>query len=59
MSELLTVLVYLHQLRFRDFKTYYLGHVHGHLHHEFQHAVSYQRFVKLMPATVGPLCAYL
>ena len=31
----------------------------GHLHREFPQAVSYQRFVELMPTTVGPLCAYL
>ena len=31
----------------------------GHLHGEFPQAVSYQRFVELMPSTVGPLCAYL
>ncbi len=59
MSELVTILVYFHQMRFRDFKAYYLGYVRGHLHREFPQAVSYQRFVELMPTTVGPLCAYL
>ncbi len=59
MSEVLTILIYFHQMRFRDFKTYYLGYVLGHLHREFPQAVSYQRFVELMPTTVGPLCAYL
>ena len=59
MSELMTILIYFHQMRFRDFKTYYLGYVLGHLHREFPQAVSYQRFVELMPTTVGPLCAYL
>lgn len=59
MSEIVTILVYFHQLRFRDFKTYYLAYVLGHLQREFPQAVSYQRFVELMPSALGPLCAYL
>lgn len=59
MSEIMTILVYFHQMRFRDFKTYYLAYVRGHLRGEFPQAVSYQRFVELMPTTMGPLCAYL
>ncbi len=58
-SEVMTILIHFHQVRFRDFKTYYLVYVLGHLHREFPHAVSYQRFVELIPSTVGPLCAYL
>jgi transposase len=59
MSEIMTIVIHFHQMRFRDFKTYYLAYVRGHLHREFPHAVSYQRFVELMPGTIGPLCAYL
>lgn len=59
MSEVMTILIYFHQMRFRDFKTYYLAYVLGHLRPEFPQAVSYQRFVELMPSTIGPLCAYL
>ena len=59
MSEILTILIYFHQMRFRDFKTYYLAYVLGHLHQEFPQAVSYHRFVELRPSTLGPLCAYL
>ena len=59
MSEIITILVYFHQMRCRDFKTYYRAYVRGHLRREFPHAVSYQRFVELMPDSVGPLCAYL
>lgn len=55
----MTILVLFHQLRFRDFKTYYLVYVLSHLHREFPQAVSYQRFVELMPSALGPLCAYL
>jgi transposase len=59
MSEIITIVLHFHQMRFRDFKTYYLAYVLGHLRREFPHAVSYQRFVALMPTTLGPLCAYL
>lgn len=59
MSEVMTIVIYFHQMRFRDFKTYYLAYVRGHLPREFPQAVSYQRFVELMLTTIGPLCAYL
>jgi transposase len=59
MSEVMTIIIHFHQMRFRDFKTYYLAYVLGHLRREFPHAVSYQRFVELMPAALGPLCAYI
>lgn len=58
-SEVMTILIHFHQVRFRDFKTYYLVYVLGHLRREFPNAVSYQRFVELIPSTIGPLCAYL
>ncbi len=58
-SEVMTILIHFHQVRFRDFKTYYLVYVLGHLRREFPHAVSYQRFVELIPSIIGPLCAYL
>ncbi len=44
-SEIMTILIHFHQVRFRDFKTYYLVYVLGHLQREFPNAVSYQRFV--------------
>lgn len=59
MSEVMTILIYFHQMRFRDFKTSYLAYVLGHLRPEFPQAVSYQRFVELMPSTISPLCAYV
>ncbi len=49
MSELMTIVIYFHQMRFRDFKTYYLAYVRGHLHREFPQAVSYQRLVPCAP----------
>ncbi len=58
-SGVMTIMIHFHQVRFRDFKTYYRVYVLGHLRHEFPKAVSYQGFVERMPTTVGQLCAYL
>ena len=59
LSEVMTILVYFHQVRFRDFKTYYTHYVEGHLRGEFPHLVSYSRFLQLLPSALIPLCAYL
>lgn len=58
-SEIMTLLIYFHQMRYRDFKTYYTQYVQVHLSAEFPHLVSYNRFVELIPAVLVPLCAYL
>ncbi len=55
----MTILIHFHLVRFRDFTTYYRLYVLGHLRREFPNAVSYQRFVELLPGTIGPLCAYV
>ncbi len=55
LSEVITILVHFHQIRFRDFKIYSLVYVRGQLRREFPHAVSYQRFVALIPPALGPL----
>ena len=59
LSEVMTIMLHFHQLRFRDFKTYYLVYVLGHLRCAFPNAVRYQRFVELIPTVIGPLCASL
>ncbi len=59
LSEVMTIVIHFYQMRFRDFKTYYLAYVRSHLRTEFPQAVSYQRFVELMAMALGPLCAYL
>jgi hypothetical protein len=46
-------------MRVREVKTWYPAYVLGHLHRELPHAVSYPRFVELMPTTVGPRYAYV
>ena len=55
----MTIMIYFHQMRYRDFKTYYTQFVQGYLRAEFPRLVSYTRFVELMPSVLVPLCAYL
>ena len=55
----MTILIYFHQMRYRDFKTYYTQFVQVYLRSEFPCLVSYSRFVELTPAVLVPLCAYL
>lgn len=55
----MTILIYFHQMRYRDFKTYYTQFVQVYLRSEFPTLVSYNRFVELMPGVLVPLCAYL
>ena len=58
-SEIMTLLIFFHQMRYRDFKTYYTQFVQVYLRAEFPHLVSYTRFVELTPSVLVPLCAYL
>ena len=58
-SEVMTIIIYFHLSRYRDFKTYYIQYVQKHLRSEFPGVVSYNRFVELMPPTLLPLCHYL
>lgn len=58
-SEVMTIIIYFHQSRYRDFKTYYTQYVMKHLRREFPTLVSYTRFVELMPLALWPLCLYL
>ena len=59
LSEIMTILIYFHQSRYRDFKNFYLGYVKVHLQAEFPGLVSYQRFVELTPTALEGLCLYL
>lgn len=58
-SEIMTIIIYFHMMRYRDFKTYYTNYVMKHLRSEFPDLVSYNRFVELMPMALLPLCLYL
>jgi Transposase DDE domain len=59
LSEVMTILIYFHQSRYRNFKAYYKEYVCKQLKAEFPNLVSYERFVILMPSALGPLSAYL
>ena len=48
-SEIMTILVCYHFGTYRNFKEYYLNCIRGQLKQEFPDAVSYNRFVELMP----------
>jgi len=54
LSELMTIAVLFHQLRFRQFKAFYLLHVSRYLHNEFPKLPSYQRFIELLPRCAVP-----
>jgi hypothetical protein len=58
-SEIMTIIIYFHMARFRDFKTFYTWYVMKQLRSEFPNLVSYNRFVELMPMALLPLCLYL
>lgn len=45
----MTILVYYHFGTYRNFKEYYLNCIRGKFRREFPNAVSYNRFVELMP----------
>ena len=55
LSELMTLTVLFHQLRFRQFKNFYLIYVCRHLQAEFPRLPGYQRCVELLPRCVAPL----
>jgi transposase len=57
LSELMTLAILFHQLRFRQFKSFYLGYVCRHLRTEFPRLPSYQRCVELLPRCAAPLTA--
>jgi hypothetical protein len=58
-SEVMTIVIYFHIMRYRDFKHYYLFHMCRHMRSEFPHLVSYNRFVELSHSALLPLVVYL
>lgn len=57
LSELMTLAVLFHQLRFRQFKSFYLLHAQRYLRAEFLGLPSYQRCLELLPRCIVPLSA--
>ncbi len=58
-SEITTILILFHVLRYRAFKTYYTRHVQVYWRGALPTLVSYSRFIELVPRVLAPLCAYL
>jgi len=58
-SEVMTIVIYFHIMRYRDFRHYYLFHVYRNMTSEFPSLVSYNRFVELSNKSLLPLAAYL
>jgi hypothetical protein len=54
LSEIITIVVYFHQSKIRNFKAYYKIMILGVLKSYFQKAVSYTRFVELMRYSLIP-----
>lgn len=48
-SEIMTIMIFYHFGTYRTFKNYYMYYVKGYLKRDFHTAVSYNRFVELMP----------
>jgi hypothetical protein len=57
-SEVITILIHFHQMRFRDFKTYYEKYVKVYLKHLFINLVSYTRFLELIKESLVPFCMF-
>ena len=58
-SEIMTILLCYHFGSFHNFKHYYLFFIKEHLASYFPKAVSYTRFVKLMPRVFFDLMAFM
>src|SRR5690242_19498291 len=58
-SEIMTIMILFQQSGYRTFKGFYTQYVQTQLRAEFPGAVSYARFVTLIPRVVVPLAIYL
>lgn len=58
-SEIMTIFIYFHMLRFRDFKTYYTRYVRAHLQCAFPFLPSYSHMVNLLKSILVPLCVFV
>lgn len=57
-SEIMTILVMFHMIRFRDFKTFYCGYVQQYYRREFPGLPSYERFIAIMNRAILPLLIF-
>ena len=58
-SEIMTILLLFHSQRYRDFKTFYLGHVQTYLKNAFPKLLSYSRFVEQKKSVTMPLFFFM
>lgn len=58
-SEVMTILIWFHQVGYRTFKTYYKDYVQKHLRAEFPTLPSYNRFIELSQRVLMPLGLFL
>ncbi len=58
-SKVMTILVYFHQKRYKNFKAYYQDYVCCQLRWAFPNLVSYSRFVQLSQEVLVPLSIFL
>lgn len=57
-SEVMTILVMFHKIRYRDFKTFYCGHVQQFWQKYFPKLPSYQQFISIMKRAIFPLTLF-
>lgn len=58
LSEIMTILIMFHQVRFRDFKTTYTGFLAHYWKSYFPNLQSYCRFISIMKNAIFPLTIY-
>lgn len=58
LSEVMTILIMFHQVRFRDFKTFYTGFLQRYWKAFFPRLPSYCRFIAVMKNAIFPLTIY-
>ena len=58
LCEMMTILVMFHQVRYRDFKTFYTGYVLKHWREYFPHLPSYTRFISTMSNAIFPMTLF-
>ena len=58
LSEIMTIVIYFHQSKYRNFKSYYKCMILGILKPYFPKSVSYNRFVEIMNLALIPLLLY-
>ena len=58
-SEIMTIFIYFHVLRFRDFKTYYTCYVMPYLKKYFPFLPSYSHMVNILKSILVPMCIFV